>query len=84
MDKWTLCSEKLPPLELDCLVVDEDGDYGVGYYRQDAKAWDSPNFGWLERKHLVDNHEAFTEPCGLGKVIAWMPLPHFKEDGNDA
>jgi len=29
----------------------------------------------LKEKDRVDNKEAFTEPCGIGKVIAWMPLP---------
>lgn len=72
---WIPVSEKLPDWDIECLVVDKDGNYGVGFYRDDAKAWDSPNWGWLEIKDRVDNKEAFTQPCGIGKVIAWMPLP---------
>lgn len=67
-------TEKLPEWDEDCLVVDADGNYGVGYYREDVKAWDSPSWGWLERKDKVDNHEAYTQPCGIGKVVAWIPL----------
>lgn len=73
--RWTPITEKLPPEYTDCLVVDADGEFGIGYYREDVDAWDSPNWGWLERKDRVDNYEAFTEPCGIGKVVAWMPLP---------
>lgn len=73
-------SERLPSWDIECLVVDEDGEYGVGYYDEDAKAWDSPNWGWLERKDRVDNKEAFTEPCGIGKVVAWLPLYKEKEE----
>ena len=73
--KWIPVSERLPNWDINCLVIDEDGEYGVGYYREDVHAWDSPNWGWIERKDRVDNREAFTEPCGIRKVVAWMPLP---------
>jgi hypothetical protein len=73
--RWIPISERLPNWDIQCLVTDGDGECGVGYYREDAHAWDSPNWGWLERKDRVDNKEAFTEPCGIGKVVAWMPLP---------
>ena len=73
--RWIPVSERLPNWNIQCLVIDEDGECGVGYYREDAHAWDSPNWGWLERKDRVDNKEAFTEPCGIRKVVAWMPLP---------
>ena len=74
-NRWISVSEKLPDCDVECLVVDKDEEYGVGFYREDAKAWDSPNWGWLEIKDRVDNKEIFTQPCGIGKVIAWMPLP---------
>lgn len=72
--KWIPVSERLPDWDMECLVIDKNGEYGVGYYRTDAAAWDSPNWGWLERKDRVDNKEAFTQPCGIGKVVAWLPL----------
>lgn len=87
--KWISVSDRLPEQYQECLVVDAKGNFGVGFYREDAKAWDSPIWGWLERAERVDNHEAYTEPCGMYKVVAWMPLPkpyepHESEvDGNE-
>ena len=77
---WTKVEDGLPSWDIECLVVDADGEFGVGYYREDVKAWDSPSWGWLERKDRVDNREAFTEPCGIGKVVAWTPLPEYKSE----
>lgn len=68
-------TEKKPDKNQQCLVVDKDGYYGVGYYIKDIDAWDSPLWGFLERKDEVDNYEAYTMPCGMGKVVAWIPLP---------
>jgi len=48
--RWIPVSERLPNWNTECLVIDEDNECGVGYYREDAHAWDSPNWGWLERK----------------------------------
>ena len=73
--KWISISERLPDDTQECLVVDANGEFGIGFYRDDAKAWDHPNWGWLERASRVDNKYAFTEPCGINKVVAWMPLP---------
>ena len=73
--KWISVSERLPKWDIECLVVDDKGEFGVGFYRDDVGAWDSPSWGWLERKDEVDNHDAYYMPCGIGKVIAWMPLP---------
>ena len=73
--EWIPVDERLPEEFQECLVIDAEGEYGIGYYREDAKAWDSPNWGWLERADKVDNREAFVQPCGIHKVIAWMPLP---------
>lgn len=63
--KWIPCSERLPKEEEDFLVTDGES-MAVGYYRQDAKAWDSADFGWIENRE---------KGYGINKVIAWMPLP---------
>lgn len=73
--QWIPVSERLPEWDIECLVVDDKGEFGVGFYRDDVGAWDSPSWGWLERKDDVDNHDAYYMPCGIGKVVAWMPLP---------
>lgn len=78
--KWIPVSERLPDNNDEYLVIDADGNFGVGYYREDAKAWDSCNWGWLERSNSTDD----TCPPGMSKVIAWMPLPEkYKEVEND-
>ena len=47
-----------------------DGQYcAVGHWRPDAKAWDSFNFGWIEKDGKED------DDIGIGKVTHWMPLP---------
>ena len=79
--RWIPVEERLPDMDQECLVKDKDGDKAVGYYRYDAKAWDSPNFGWIERKDETDNHEAYSAPCGLGKVVAWKPISSDYEEG---
>lgn len=70
--KWNSVSKKLPEDEEDYLVIDADRNYAVGYYREDCDAWDSSEFGWLERQTDTNNHHAGS---GIGKVIAWMHLP---------
>ena len=63
--KWIPCSERLPEEEEDSLITDGES-MAVGYYRQDAKAWDSADFGWIENRE---------KGYGINEVIAWMPLP---------
>lgn len=71
--RWIPCSERLPDDDEDYLVIDDIGECGVGYYRHTANAWDSTNFGWLEGINRMDDY--LDMPCGLSKVVAWMPLP---------
>lgn len=69
---WVSVKERLPEPNVQCLVCDDDGNCAVGYYRQDAKAWDSPFFGWIERD---DEYYKDGDLCRIGKVVAWMPIP---------
>ena len=43
--KWISVSDRLPEQYRECLVVDAKGNFGVGFYREDVKAWDSPICG---------------------------------------
>jgi len=65
---WVGVEKKLPDGDNDVLVTDGES-YAVGYYRPDANAWDSCNFGWLENRHDEDC------PPGIETVTHWMPLP---------
>lgn len=74
---WHRVEDGLPEPYVQCLVRDNDNNCAVGYYRQDAKAWDSPFFGWLERD---DEYYKDGDLCRIGKVVAWMPIEPQKED----
>ena len=74
---WHKVEDGLPKPYVQCLVRDNDNNCAVGYYRQDAKAWDSPFFGWLERD---DEYYKDGDLCRIGKVVAWMPIEPQKED----
>lgn len=52
-------------------LVTDGENYAVGYWRPDAKAWDSFNFGWIERQDTIDTYREF----GIDTVTHWMPLP---------
>ena len=65
--QWIPVTERLPDGNEDVLVTDGDA-CAVGYFRPDANAWDSCEFGWIENR--PDPY-----PSGLGKVTHWMPLP---------
>ena len=69
---WHSVKDELPEPNIQCLVRDDDNNCAVGYYRQDARAWDSPFFGWVERD---DEYYEDGDLCRIGKVVAWMPLP---------
>lgn len=62
------------PETLDDMLVTDGEIMAVGYYRPDAKAWDSTAFAWLENRS--------EPPHGIKTVVAWMPLPEpYREDG---
>lgn len=50
-------------------LVTDGENYAVGYWRPDAKSWDSFNFGWIEKSSMEDSI------FGIGNVTHWMPLP---------
>lgn len=77
--RWVRVEDELPEPNIQCLVRDDDNNCAVGYYRQDAKAWDSPFFGWLERD---DEYYEDGDLCRIGKVVAWMPLPEPPKEEN--
>ena len=64
--QWIPCSERLPEEEEEDFLVTDGESMAVGYYRQDARAWDSTDFGWIENKE---------KGYGINEVVAWMPLP---------
>ena len=77
VNQWRRVEDELPEQNIQCLVRDDDNNYAVGYYRQDARAWDSPFFGWLERD---DEYYKDGDLCRIGKVVAWMSIEPPKED----
>lgn len=74
---WHRVEDELPEPNIQCLVRDDDNNCAVGYYRQDARAWDSPFFGLVERD---DVYYEDGDLCRIGKVVAWMPIEPPKED----
>ena len=72
--EWILCSERYPDEEEDedGVLVTDGESYAVAYWRDDAKAWDSSEFGWIENRE--------EPPCGLKTVIAWSPFHRFRKD----
>ena len=75
--RWVRCEDELPKQNIQCLVTDAEGNCAVGYYRNDAKAWDSPFFGWVERSN--EDYYEDGDLCRIGKVVAWMPIEPPKE-----
>ena len=71
MSIWIPISERLPDDDRDVLVTDGE-TYNTGYWRDDAKAFDNTEFGWLEAR--------------MGPITHWMdfskyiPLKHNYED----
>lgn len=69
--RWVSVTERLPEsVDDDVLVTDGEG-CAVGFWREDAKAWDSTDFGWLENRS--------EPPCGIHTVTHWMSLPPLPE-----
>lgn len=73
--RWIPVTEKYPDTDDDMLVTDGE-DYAAGYYRPEANAWDSTNYGWLENRPEGC-------PCGIGTVTHWMPLPPLPEQRSE-
>lgn len=48
------------------VIVTDGKDYAIGWYREDADAWEHVNYGWLERESDDEM------PMRLGKVTHWM------------
>ena len=69
-EKWIDVNEALPHEDddNDYLLLSDEGDFAIGYYRHDVGAWDSYVFGWLERRELG-------EIKGIFKVRYWLPIP---------
>ena len=74
---WHRVEDEVPEPNIQCLVRDDDNNCAVGYYRQDARAWDSPFFGWVERD---DEYYEDGDLCRIGKVVAWMPIEPPRDD----
>lgn len=65
--RWIPVTERLPESFGDDVLVTDGEDYAVGFWREDAKAWDSADFGWLENRS--------EPPFGIHTVTHWMPMP---------
>ena len=64
--RWIPVTERLPESFGDDVLVTDGEGCAVGYWRPDAQAWDSTDFGWLENRS--------EPPCGIHTVTHWMPL----------
>lgn len=69
--QWIPVTEALPESVDDDVLVTDGESCAVGYWRPDAQAWDSTDFGWLENRS--------EPPCGIHTVTHWMPLPPLPE-----
>lgn len=56
------------------VVMDNHGNFSVGFWREDTKAWDSFCYGWLENHYTMWDDEG---PY-FGSVVAWCPIPKIK------
>jgi len=45
--KWIKCSDRVPCTFEGALLIDDIGDMHIGYWGEDANAWDS-NQGWIK------------------------------------
>lgn len=72
-DDPNVAKYKISPDGINEYLVTDGENYAVGYWRPDAKAWDSFNFGWIERQPR--DRSEFDTPFGIGAVTHWMPLP---------
>ena len=76
MNEWISVKDRLPePGDIREYLVTDGEDCAVGHWRPDADAWDSFNFGWIERED-----EKTDMSCGINKVTHWRPLPRLPKE----
>lgn len=73
--RWIPVTERLPDVEADEVLLTDGESCYTGFWREDAKAWDNVNQGWVR--------------CGTNEggypiaptITHWMPLPEPPKKG---
>lgn len=73
MSKWISVKDEYPN-EMEEVIVTDGEDYAIGWYREDADAWEHSNYGWLERE---SDYEC---PIRLGKITHWRRFERLKTE----
>lgn len=71
MSKWISVKDEYPN-EMEEVIVTDGEDYAIGWYREDADAWEHSNYGWIERE---SDYEC---PIRLGKITHWRRFEKLK------